>query len=284
MENKSMVCGIWGEDKSTKTTLALSFPKPLVVMEIDIGGFDRANRNLPHLPIKDWYNAGLIKYEPYAIPLQGMKIDPVTKQVIFASSKTITGIKELFYELVNSYFKHLKDPNIKSIVVDTGTLLYNSLVCDGYLQELQERAVAEGKPPRASLIQIEYKEPYDRMRGIVYQAKAFHKNLILTHHASDEYKPMPQRDGGIAVTQTGKRQRHGWGQLGDAVDLMIHTYTKPEPVIDPATNKPAKPASSIVVPYGQVELSTVLEMVGIEYRVPTFEMLDSTMRMIRGEL
>ncbi len=36
------IVGIWGEDKTGKTTLALTFPKPMKVMEIDIGGFTRA--------------------------------------------------------------------------------------------------------------------------------------------------------------------------------------------------------------------------------------------------
>ena len=41
-----MIFVLWGEDKSCKNTLAFTFPKPLVDMEFDIGGFERANRNL----------------------------------------------------------------------------------------------------------------------------------------------------------------------------------------------------------------------------------------------
>ena len=72
-----MIFVLWGEDKSCKNTLALSFPKPIVDMEFDIGGFERSCRNLPHLSIKDWYEQKLITREQYIMPFQLGSIAPI---------------------------------------------------------------------------------------------------------------------------------------------------------------------------------------------------------------
>lgn len=274
------ITGIWGEDKSCKSTLAMSYPKPLVVMEFDIGGFERACRNHPHLPIKQWVEAGLIIYEEYALPLQGVKMDSAGN-VTFLPSKAINGIKELFYKWLSQYFKHLQDPNIKTIVVDTGTLLYNTVICDGYLQELQEKQLADPTNRgalRSQLQQQEYREPYDRMRGITYQAKRSKKNLVLTHHAADEFKPMLQKDGSIAKSATGKRERHGWRDLGDSVDYMIHTYIVNEPIMVDGKNS----GQTKAVPYGKIEIAEVLELAGMEFREPTYEKIIQIANMIKG--
>ena len=55
-----MIIGAWGEDKCCKTTFALTFPKPMVFMEFDIGGFDRAIYRF-----QNEFDKGLIKYESY---------------------------------------------------------------------------------------------------------------------------------------------------------------------------------------------------------------------------
>src|SRR3990167_11494303 len=126
-----MIFSIWGEDKSCKTTLALTFPKPLVVMELDIGGFDRAIYRFQ----KD---SKLITHEMYAIPLQigNMPTDLNPAKLTVRPSKIIVGMKELFYQFLGKFIQHLTD-DTATIVIDTGTLLYE-LTCMAYLQEKQE--------------------------------------------------------------------------------------------------------------------------------------------------
>ncbi len=265
-----MIFVLWGEDKSCKTTLALSFPKPLVHMELDIGGFDRANRNLPHMPIRDWVNDGSITHEEFTLPFQ-INVDPVLKA---RARKIMIGMKELFYEMVDKYIKHLQDPAMSTIVIDTGTMFYN-LITDAYLQELQESQLplrpdglgSDGKPLRVQLQQPEYREPYSRMAGIIYQAKAHHKNLVLTHHATDEYGIVQQAGGVLGQGMTGKRQLHGWRKLGTACDVMGKTYW------DIAKNKP----------YFYVELGEIQELRGMTFENPTYDMINKTIKMIRGE-
>lgn len=267
-----MIFVLWGEDKSCKTTLALSFPKPLVHMELDIGGFDRANRNLPHLPIKDWVKDGSIKHEEYLLPFQIANVDPV---MAARANKILVGMKELFYEMVGAYIKHLNDPNLATIVIDTGTMFYN-LICDSYLQEKQELQMPlgpdgkgkDGKPLRVQLQQPEYREPYTRMAGIIYQAKAHRKNLVLTHHATDEYGMVKQAGGLLGSGMTGKRQLHGWKKLGAACDVFGRTYW------DNTVNKP----------FFHVELGEIQELRDMKFEEPTYDKINTVIKMIRGEV
>lgn len=267
-----MIFIIWGEDKSCKSTLALSFSKPLVHMEFDIGGFRRAERNIGDLHIKDWTEQGLIKTEPYIIPFQLGSIDPITN--IIRPSKIVVGMRELFYQFAGGFIKHLNDPEIKTIVVDTGTLLYET-TCMGYIQEKQEMQLPlrpdgmgkDGKPLRTSLLPVEYREPYIRMRGFIYQAKAHDKNLVMTHHATDEYGMVRLKDGGLGEGKTGKRMLHGWGQLGDGADIMVHTWW------DKALKKP----------FCEVELAEVKELEGMTFETPNYEKIITTTKMMRGE-
>ena len=273
-----MIFSLYGEDKSAKSTLALSFPKPIVYQELDIGGFQRACRNLPHLPIRSWYEQGSIKVEPYIIPFQIGKLDAINSTV--RASKTVVGMMELFYKLAGSFIQHTAD-DTATIIID-GTLLYE-LTCQGFLQEKQEAQLDSNgnlrpgeKALRASLIPLEYREPYTRMRGFIYNAKAAGKNVVLMHHATDEYAPTLQRDGSIAEGRTGKRVRHGWSQLGDSADVMVYCYWKD-------AKKDAKGA--IVTPgkpYCKIELAEVKELEGMVFEEPTYAKIQTAIDMLRG--
>jgi len=270
-----MIFILWGEDKSCKNTLAFSFPKPMVDMEFDIGGSRRAMRNLPHLPIKDWYDQGLIKVEQYVMPFQIGRVDINLNSV--TPSKIVVGVKELFYQFAGNFIKHLKDPNVPTIMVDTGTLLYET-TCLGYLQEKQELQMNpdgsmkmgnDGKLQvlRTQLQRQEYREPYIRMRGFIYQAKAHNKNLIMTHHAADEWGMVRGKDGSLTEGKTGRRQLHGWAQLGDGCDVLGHTRWD------------ANTKSS----WFDVELAEVKELEGMKFENPTHDKISQVIKMIRGE-
>jgi hypothetical protein len=260
---------LWGEDKSCKNTLALSFPKPLVDMQFDIGGFERSCRNLEHLPIKTWYEQGLIRVEDFIVPFQ------ITQADISAvrQSKLVVGMKELFYEFAGKFIKHLQDPEIASIMVDTGTLLYD-ITCQGYLQELQEKQLplradgkgSDGKPLMVALYPPSiYRECHIRMRGFAYQAKAHKKHLIVTHHASDEYGMVKQRDGTTIEGRTGARKMHGWGQWGDSADVLGNTSW------DSKTGKP----------YFKAELAEVKELEGLVFEQPTYDKIHAIIELIK---
>ena len=273
-----MIVVLWGEDKSCKTTFALTFPKPLVIMELDIGGFDRAKYRF-----KKEIDAGLIRYEPFIVPFQIGNFDPANLTV--RPSKIVVGMKELFYQFVGKFIQHMTD-DTATIVVDTGTLLYD-ITCEGYKQEKQELQLplrpdgmgSDGKPLRTILQPVEYREPYLRLRGIAYQAKSHKKHLVVTHHAADEYDATLQKDGTIANARTGKRELHGWGQWGDSADVILRTYWQ-KAVIDPKTKEEITPAG----PYCNIELAEIKQLEGMVIDEPNFDKIDQMIKFFHEQV
>ncbi len=264
-----MIIGIWGDDKTCKTTFALTAPKKLAHMEFDIGGYDRAKHRF-----KEAISTGdiITEYENeelrFIMPFQ---FNDMAELNLVRPSKIIVGMKELFFKFLAQYMKLLTDPEIATVVIDTGTLLWE--VCtSSVLQEKQElQFTADGnlKPGqqlRTSLNTFEYREPNIRMRGIMYQAKANRTNLIITHHSADQYGPV-QRKGEITEEKTGKKERKGWNTLGDSADVIIHTDIVWEDVDGKKT----------AMPYGEIDLAECIELVGTRLRVPTY---DKVVRLI----
>lgn len=237
-------------------------------MEFDVGGFERAIYRF-----KEDYQSGLIRYEAYPMPMTFGKFDPNKLEI--RPSKIVVGMKELFYQWAAKYVNHLQTPEIATIVVDTATLMKQ--ICDEcYLQEMQERQLEtmdpithldkDKKPLRVQLLQPEYREPNTRMRGILYQAKNHNKHLVLVHHARDEYKPMPQRDGSIATGPTGKRERAGFATLGDSADVIVRTYWD----------------DRIGKPFCKVDLAEVKQLEGMVFVEPTFDKINQAISMMKG--
>ena len=256
-----LVVGIWGGDKTGKSSLALSFPKPIQHFEFDLGGYDRAIKRF-----KKERDAGLITTKPFIMPIQG-NIDKVS----IRQSKIITGVKELWYQFLLAYLEFLKG-DMATGSIDTATLLWE-LICTAYLQEKQEVQldqrgnVLPNERLRISLLPIEYREPNIRMRGLIYQAKAHGKNLVLAHHCKDEYKPMLNRKtGDIEEMKTGAKERSGFASLGDSTDLMLHTYKKGGMF------------------YCKVcEESVPSALVGMEFEDPSYDKIIDVIKMINGD-
>jgi hypothetical protein len=278
------IVAIWGDDKTCKTTLALSFPKPMYVAEFDIGGFNRAvnqisvGNKLFHW--QDQIAKGDIKVSKFTVPFQIDTTLPIGDRTI-KQPKRVVGMKEMYYTFLREYMDALDDPNITTIVLDTGTLLWE-LTTACYLQELQEKqfgpngVLMVGQQLRAQLIQIEYKEPNTRMRALIYQAKARDKFLIITHHSSDEYG-MVMKDGMLQQGPTGKKKLHGWQSIGDGADLIVQTLLK-------KVETSSDPNQSIkkLLPFCKVDLTSVFTMKDMEIQEPTYDKLVSVMDMVSG--
>ena len=88
-----IVCGIWGNDKTGKTSVALSFPKPMLYMEFDLGGYDRAKYGYNGMSMvpKDMEAKGDIIIKQYVVPMQGIIMGATVRP-----SKIITGVKGLW--------------------------------------------------------------------------------------------------------------------------------------------------------------------------------------------
>jgi len=208
---------IGGEEKTGKTSFALSFPKPLAYFEWDIGGYERAAIRVPAAERK------LIRRTKYPTPLQA-----VVDKDILRHAKVVVGMKELWYQFITDYHNACSDPEVKTIVLDTWFQVWEANRLS-VLQEKQEAqlepdgTLKKGEKLRQALLQIEYAEPNARMRNLMFYARGMGKHLVLVTYDRDEYKPQPDLDGRIVEVRTGKKIYAGWGETQKHCDIALWT-------------------------------------------------------------
>jgi len=201
---------LWGDEGTWKTTFGLSYPKPLVHIETDIGGFNRAAWRI---------DTEGITTIPYAPPLP---YEEDKKKVTVRFPKKLIGIKELWQKIFLDYVKAIRDPKVKSIMIDSATEVW---VIDhrGYLQELQETQLAKGMKEhdiRENIQQWEYGDPNARMRQLINAAKSYEKNLILTHYPKPEYTTVQKGDKSESMP-SGKLLIDGFSGTKKLVDIVV---------------------------------------------------------------
>jgi len=265
-----MIMGIYGDDKTCKTTLSLTFPKPLAYIEFDLGGFDRARGRF-----KKDIEAGLIKTHSFTMPMQLLLVRDTQGNFMAKQSRMVVGMKELWYRFLGQYAALVQAENLATIVIDTATMCWE--ICRlGYLQEKQEgQLLPNGQLPpgeriREKLLPIEYTEPNARMRSVYYAAKSYGKHLVLVHHSKDEFKTrtVVRPDGSIGTedVRTGQKELSGWGYIGDMADIIVKTYIRDG------------------LPYCKVELCGLcLSATSIEEPTPTYDKLVKIIDMMKGE-
>ncbi len=224
MDLDSMVAAICGDEGTGKTTMALTFPKPLRHFDVDVGGYRRAAWRLDMEGVES---------KSYPRPIQvdklmGIQGSPSTRISI---PKKVEGMKELWQMIVTDFVAACTDAEVKTIVIDSATLLWN--VChQSHLQELQERQLARHKAKNPSrpfdendyrerLQPIEYGPANDRMRTILHTARSYSKNLVLTHYPTDEYGTIADSKGNMVEGKTGKKILDGFKETLKLVDLVV---------------------------------------------------------------
>ena len=229
MDDYLGICAICGDEGTGKTTMALTFPKPLHHFDVDVGGYRRAAWRLQTEGIES---------KGYPRPIQvdklmGTQGDPSTR---IAIPKKVEGMKELWQQIVTDFVAACTDTEVKTVVVDSATLLWN--VChQSHLQELQEKQLAnykKAKPGtpfdendyRERLQPIEYGPANDRMRTLLHTARSFSKNLVLVHYPTDEYGTIPDGKGNMVEGKTGTIILDGFKETKKLVDLVVWTSIK----------------------------------------------------------
>jgi hypothetical protein len=221
-----MIVLIWGEEGVWKSTMALTWPKPLRHFETDIGGFKRAS----------WRFAaeknGIIS-SPYPLPMQIDKMmgntatkDAGGKVLSIRQSKKIVGLSELWQKFVGDFVKAIEstEPEFKTLVIDSGTMLW-TVNHRSYLQQLQEKQMS--KPDykgeqelRDNLISIEYAAVNERMTQLFNAANSYGKNLVLTHYPKEVYESIYRVDHYESVA-TGKYDIDGFKESRRLADLIV---------------------------------------------------------------
>jgi len=254
------VTAIVGDEGSCKTTMALSFPKPMYHFELDMDGFRRASWRLPqeypNIKIKEFgrdediTEVDITQFDictkPYPKPLQVDKLKgamtgntPSVRK--FQQPKRIEGMKELWQSIITD-FVYVGQQGITSIVFDSATKLWN-IAHNARLQELQEIQEYKWKKEfknipmpedeyRERLQPIEYGQPNDRMTTLMDTGKSFRKNLVLTHYPTDEYGMVPDGKGGLKEDKTGNLILDGFKHTKKECSLIVWTSVKDNSTVD----------------------------------------------------
>ena len=224
MELDIIVGAVCGDEGTGKTTMALTFPKPLRHFDRDVGGYRRAIWRL---------DAEGVESKSYPKPIQidklmGTQGSPSTRVTI---PKKVEGMKELWQQIVTDFVAACMDATVKTVVIDSATLLW-SICHNSHLQELQERQLSRHKTQnpnrpfdendyRERLQPVEYGPANDRMRTILHTARSYGKNLVLTHYPTDEYGTIPDGKGNMVEGKTGKIILDGFKETKKLVDLVV---------------------------------------------------------------
>jgi hypothetical protein len=211
-----MIALLSGEEKTGKTTMAISFPKPMVYLEFDLGGFDRAKSRFKKEELEQ------IQLVQFPAPLS---VDFKSKSLI--ETIRITGEKERWQRFMEAFNNACMNTEVKTVVIDTWFQLYE-LSRQAYLQVLQEAQLdASGRlrkgeeKLRESLQQVEYTQPYSKMRSVMFYARAMNKHLVLVTYDADEYKPQLSDDGRVKSQPTGKKIAAGWKETEKHADIAL---------------------------------------------------------------
>lgn len=214
--NKTIV--VFGENKTGKTSFALSAPRKIGWLELDIGGLNRASSRFP-----DW--------QEYVDHKQLVIRNPLSSSILAPSSNPdkVVGMFEMFDEALASISGWLDSSEIQTIVIDPWTKMWK-LVTQAFLQSKQQ-----ANPNRVQLLQIEYGKANEVMKRIMEETKKAGKNLILTQSMEDEYRN--QQIGGkveslpvLDSKGNTKRVPAGWrfDRVAAEADLILRTYTEEE--------------------------------------------------------
>jgi hypothetical protein len=224
-----MLLVIEGEEATAKTTLAYTAPRPIVGFAFDMG-IERALQGAKH----DELFKGLdIEVKPYnydAKAVPGWSGHDITiyelPQPVQLDSVVVKGAEELWGYFIQLAAAALTDDKVRTVVIDTATVA-RRVKADAYLQALQDK-----NPERERLLQIEYGPTNDAIRSIYTTGAGVKKNLVTTHHLTDERKERPNpRSGQIEQILTGERILEGLAQTYRYADIALRNSVKDGKVI-----------------------------------------------------
>ncbi len=244
-----MLLSIEGEEATGKTTLAYSAPLPIVGFGFDMG-IERAIKGGKYEELFKGLDINIVPYNKDIAQSKAVWDSPAWSDAditifelpspIQLDSMRLRGNTDLWLYSINLMAAAFSDPRIATIVVDTMTVA-RRCKASSHLEVLQNSAyLADGSPapdgrggflrPREQLIQIEYGKVNDSIRDIyttgagVKQGNGRPKNLIATHHLTDERAPGPTDEQGRETqVLTGKKILEGLAQTHRFVDIALLT-------------------------------------------------------------
>lgn len=194
-------------------------------MDIDVGGYQRAAWRLETEGITSVSFPRPVQIDK----LVGQKAAKQGRDVVsIRQTKRVVGMQELWEKIVMDFVKYCQTSELRSIVIDSATLLWN-IAHSAHLQQLQEKQMAQNPGIDDNLLRerlqpIEYGPANDRMRMLLHTARMFSKNLVLTHYPRSVYAEMPNSKGEIVSYATGAQEMDGFKETAKLVDVIVWLF------------------------------------------------------------
>lgn len=176
---------IIGRKKTAKTTLAMSAPTPIVLLDFELGLRRVEERFLPDK--KDY------------------TVHNYAETIVTDRKRDIKVAQEFWNTIIKDYNKALEDKDVRTVVIDTASAVWEARRM-AYLAEIRET-----NPERKSLVPQEYFVPNRDMKMLITQAALHKKILIVVHHTREEYDAQGR--------PTGEEVPDGFKYTGDLVDV-----------------------------------------------------------------
>jgi hypothetical protein len=210
--------GFYGAPGTIKSTIAASFPKPMVYYDFE-RGLHRAWG--VRLKVTDNGTAALYNGEPDQISVY---YPTVPAKSLTKRWEKLDGWTDAWQAFTTKFTEDFENPDIKTVVWDTATMEW-ALCCDAFLEEIQQKT-----PSRKQLQIMEYREPNARQTSLMGAALIYRKNLVLLHHEADEYGHLKiggqvqlDDDGNPKSVTTGKKIPDGFKYTVGKCDWVFHT-------------------------------------------------------------
>jgi len=176
MRQDRLVINLQGGEKSGKTHFALTCPGPIAYLDLDVG-------------LEGVVHKFADKKEIY---VKSFKFDGLTE----------AAIKVLWEDFKRSYNEALRDPKIKTVIVDSGTEVWQFV-----------RLARFGRLDK--ILPVKYQEVNSEMRQLVRDGYAHPKTVVWIHKMKDEY---------VDNKSTGKMKMDGMGEIPYLVQVNMTTY------------------------------------------------------------
>ncbi len=212
-----MLLSLEGEEKSGKTTLAYTAPLKIVGFQFDLGS-ERALKGAMYDTHFKGLRINTVAFDSKAVPvLDDMDITIFEcPQPIQVDDVQVQGMVDLWNYFLVRLGLALRDPLVRTVVIDTMTIA-RRVKADAYLEALQKKGARE------RLQEIEYAAPNGAIRDIYTALPAIRKNLVATHHLTDERVEQIDGKGNIIKGKTGKRVLEGLNGTHRFVDVALRT-------------------------------------------------------------
>ena len=219
-----------GKLKTGKTTFALSAPKPMVFFDFEMGYSRVEPRFIDN---------------PNEITIHKLVDETLVNR---KKKENIQKAIDFWENILTLYNDALENPNVKSIVFDTFTSVWEAR------RMAHLATIRQTDPNRSSLMPPEYFIPNTDIKVMLVQARVHDKILIVTHHTRPEY---------MGNEPTGKDEPDGFKKTGDLVDVVLWT------------DKQYDKQSGITVPVAKItECGLTMQALGMELVSPTYDSLD----------